>query len=230
MTILRFLDTETTSLRPDRRVWEVGMIRRNQATEAECRFFVDVGGVDLPGADLASLDVGRFWSRHPQAIRMIQGRSPFAWQEVETVWSLARDRDCWDVPDGAVLDPCDAAVVVAAWTHRAHIVGSVPGFDAEVLAALLRDDALTPTWHYHLIDVDTLAVGWLARRLVADAEAAAVTIPAKARAWDLAQPWTSDDLSRALGVEPPSEAERHTALGDARWAMRVYDAVMGAAL
>lgn len=26
----------------------------------------------------------------------------------------------------------------------------------------------------------------------------------------------------------PSEGDRHTALGDARWAMRIYDAVMGA--
>lgn len=44
-----------------------------------------------------------------------------------------------------------------------------------------------------------------------------------------ALPWRSDELSRLIGVEPPGEAERHTALGDARWAARAWDAVMGGA-
>jgi hypothetical protein len=41
-------------------------------------------------------------------------------------------------------------------------------------------------------------------------------------------PWKSHDLSAILGVESAVEDE-HTALGDARWAMRVYDAVMAGA-
>jgi hypothetical protein len=41
-------------------------------------------------------------------------------------------------------------------------------------------------------------------------------------------PWDSDALSRLCGVDPPGEVERHTALGDARWAMRLYDAIVGA--
>lgn len=40
-------------------------------------------------------------------------------------------------------------------------------------------------------------------------------------------PWPSDELSRLCGVEPSGEHERHTALGDARWAMRRYDAIIG---
>jgi len=38
-------------------------------------------------------------------------------------------------------------------------------------------------------------------------------------------PWDSDDLTAALGLDPVPEDERHTALGDARWVMRIYDAV-----
>jgi DNA polymerase III epsilon subunit-like protein len=34
-------------------------------------------------------------------------------------------------------------------------------------------------------------------------------------------------LSRKVGVEPPGEGVAHTALGDARWARDVYDAVTG---
>lgn len=44
---------------------------------------------------------------------------------------------------------------------------------------------------------------------------------------EIGLPWKSDDLSRACGVEPPTEDERHTALGDARWVMRLYDAITG---
>ncbi len=53
-----FLDTETTSLRPDREAWEVAIIRRDGEgfTEFECF----VGDLDLLNADPKSLLVGRF--------------------------------------------------------------------------------------------------------------------------------------------------------------------------
>ena len=64
---------------------------------------------------------------------------------------------------------------------------------------------------YHLIDVEALAVGWVC-------------------AWDrtdgrpgITPPWRSDDLSTALGVPPPAKDTRHTALGDAAWALAIYD-------
>ncbi|HTE66667.1 MAG TPA: hypothetical protein VK736_10485, partial [Candidatus Binatia bacterium] len=79
-----------------------------------------------------------------------------------------------------------------------------------------------PAWHYHLIDVEALAVGWLSglrSETTLATGAYAGFVPSL--------PWDSDDLSRACGVEPASEAERHTALGDARWAMRLYDAIVG---
>jgi hypothetical protein len=36
-------------------------------------------------------------------------------------------------------------------------------------------------------------------------------------------PWKSDDLSRLADVEPPGDDDRHTALDDARWAMRAWE-------
>ena len=43
------------------------------------------------------------------------------------------------------------------------------------------------------------------------------------------QAWTPErhheDLSRQCGVKPPGLGDRHTALGDARWAKRWYDAL-----
>jgi hypothetical protein len=96
-----------------------------------------------------------------------------------------------------------AAEIVERETRGAHLVGAVPNFDAETLDAMLR--------RHGLIDVEALAVGYLSR---------GATVP-------IEMPWNSDTLSRACGVEPPSGAERHTAMGDARWAMRLYDAITG---
>ena len=56
-----------------------------------------------------------------------------------------------------------------------------------------------------------LAVGWLC-------------------AWDGRPgipPWRSDDISTALGVPPPAKDTRHTALGDAAWALAIYDHITG---
>ena len=40
-------------------------------------------------------------------------------------------------------------------------------------------------------------------------------------------PWKSVDLAEQLGVQAPTEDERHTALGDAQWVRRIYERVMG---
>ena len=195
MTALCFVDTETDGVHPDRKVWEVAMIRREtDGTENEIDFFVEI---DLSTADPFGLKVGRFYDRHPLG-RYLAGKGV----------AMPAPYD-----DGnQYLSTAEAARMVARYTHGAHLVGAVPNFDAEVLARLLRDELLTPSWHYHLVDVEALMVGAL--------------VSSHFRT-DVPLPWRSDDLSRDLGVEPPSEDERHTALGDARWAMRCYDTVLG---
>ena len=189
---LVFVDCETDGLRPDRRVWEVAMIRRDDDGERETSLFVDI---DLSDAEPMALKVGRFYERHP-----------FFGDSTETVWIEA-----------------SAASEVERWTRGAHLVGAVPSFDAECLDVMLRRNRLVPAWHHHLIDVEAMAVGYLSR----GAYPMGVEDTGKRpRPWETL-PWKSDDLSRACGVEPPSGDERHTALGDARWAMRWYDAMTG---
>lgn len=187
---LCFVDTETTSLRPDRRAWEIAVIaRRPGHTDAEHTWLIDADHLDLGNADLAALRIGRFFDRHPQ-------------------YRPGREPDLGDVQDetGALAD-------VEAITRGAHLVGAVVSFDAEVLAARMRANGICPSWHYHVQDFETLIAGYLAGQ--------GKPVPPL--------PWKSDDLSRLIGVEPPAEDERHTALGDARWATRAWDAVMGAA-
>ncbi len=61
-----FIDTETTSLRPDRRAWEVGLIRREPGRpDAEHRWLIAADDLDLGNADSFALGVGRFYDRHP---------------------------------------------------------------------------------------------------------------------------------------------------------------------
>lgn len=85
------------------------------------------------------------------------------------------------------LPPSEADVLrqVEPLTRGAHLVGCVPNFDAEVIAARMRAHGLLPSWHYHLIDVETLAVGCLAAKRVA-----------------MSLPWDSEALAWAVGVDP----------------------------
>ena len=181
-----FIDTETTSLRHDRRAWEIAAITREPGRAwREESWFVAAEDLDLGNADLMSLKIGRFHERHPQ------------YASGGSAQSTGREH--------AVLR------AVEARTRGAHLIGAVPSFDAEVLGSRMRANGICPSWHYHLQDFETLIAGYL--------RGLGEPVP------DL--PWRSDDLSRVIGVEPPGEDERHSALGDARWAVRVWDAVMG---
>ena len=84
-----------------------------------------------------------------------------------------------------------------------HLAGAVISFDEERLRLLLRANGECPMWHYHLVDVEALAAGLC----------------------HMPPPWDSDELSRAVGVSPDNFT-RHSALGDARWAKAIYEAVM----
>lgn len=123
----------------------------------------------------------------------------------------------WDEKDSVSRQ--EAAKCIAPFMAGAHIVGAVPNFDTERIALMLRQYSLTPEWHYHLIDVENLAVGYVMGLREATGATGVRDIPL---------PWDSDRLSHLVGVEPPGAA-RHTAMGDARWAMAIYDRVTGGA-
>ena len=94
----------------------------------------------------------------------------------------------------------------------AIVVGSNPGFDIAFLTKLLQAHGRKLPWHYRPIDIATLAAGY---------------IYGHDRDFMLRndRPFSSYWVSREVGVEPPSREDAHTALGDARWARDLYDAV-----
>jgi DNA polymerase III epsilon subunit-like protein len=134
---LVWIDTETTSLRPDRRAWEIAVIvRRDGHPDREQTWLVDAADLDLGNADPRALAVGRYYDRHPQA--RVAGKTP--------------------PPEPDVLMQVEEA------TRDAVLLGSNPGFDTEVLGVRMRANGICPTWHYRPVDVPTLAWGVLAGR------------------------------------------------------------------
>lgn len=214
MTRLVFIDTETTSLRPDRRAWEIGLIVRSgsfpEATDKEFRFFIERDFLDLGNADPAALRIGRFYERHPE----FGGVAAAAANKTGVI----EHSHGFKMVGNEVWTEVRALLRIEELTRGAHLVGAVPNFDAEVLAARMREYGICPSWHYHLIDIEALMVGYIAGRHRANLASPEVPLP-----------WKSDDLAQRCGVQPLADKDRHTALGDARWARDIYDAVMGGA-
>lgn len=176
MTLV-FLDTETTSLRNDRRAWDIGAITRYDGQpDEEQSWLIDSIDLDLGNADLMGLKIGKFYERHPYASG-----------------NISRTR---------VVGEQVALNAIERLTRGATIVGAVPNFDTEVLGNRMRANGICPSWHYHLIDVETLAAG-------------ALRLP---------PPWNFDKVLAAYELTY-DEADRHTALGDARMVRDLYDAV-----
>jgi hypothetical protein len=113
--------------------------------------------------------------------------------------------------DLPVLPEDEVACQVAARLEGAFLVGAVSSFEDTGLFKLLDRYGLIPAdgeppWHYHLVCVENLAAGLLG----------------------VEPPWNSTELSLAVGVDP-AEFDRHTATGDVRWAIAIYDAVIALA-
>lgn len=182
---LCFVDTETTSLRDDRRIWEIALINRPNGNRwPSSRMLMQIEDVDLSDADPHALQIGGFYQRH----------GDYTTNGVRV--------------DTELLPEADAAVYVERYTRGAVLVGINPPFDADGLAAMLRRNRLVPSWDYHMIDVRQLAFGWLMRE-------------PKLRHID--PKISTDALAELTGFAPPDEAVRHTAMGDAQFALDWFD-------
>lgn len=185
MNDIVFMDTETLGLDINAPIWEFAAIKR---------VFDDDGS-------WAEEEL-HFFVQHADAEEWI----PSLREDFVADYRARYDETtafCWSA----------AARSIASFVGGATVVGAVPDFDTtRIRHQLLGPLGIEDPWHYHLIDVENLAVGYLR----------GLAVPG------FAPPWNSDEVSSALGVTVP-EDERHTAMGDARWAMRLYDAVMGGA-
>lgn len=115
-----------------------------------------------------------------------------------------------------------AAEILYGLLNGVVMIGSNPAFDAEMLTHLFGRYYDNPRpWHYRTEDIATLAAGFRFGQASTGALGGDFAFPSDYPQ----QPYSSYGLSRAVGVEPPAKEVAHTALGDARWAKAVYDAV-----
>lgn len=207
MTPLAFVDTETTHLDAELGdAWEVAVILRdfddNTPTDTEYAWQIRP---DLATADPEALKIGRYLERFA-----VPSHAEAAWTGYE---------------DGPVL-PMRRAEVTDAIRNvlsGAVLVGSNPGFDDRFLRKLLGPGSAQ--WHYRPVDIATLAAG----RKLGMTEMARCAGSKIFASDEVPFPFSSRALSRWTGVEPPGDDVAHTALGDARWARDVFDAVTGGA-
>lgn len=125
-----------------------------------------------------------------------------------------------------IADPGVAARAVAKMLDGRTLIGAVPNFDEKFLERWLRRFDQCGVWHYHLVCVENLAAGWLMGRAAGVELAGESTDGFKDDRHVAMPPWNSNELSRAIGVEP-DDFDRHTALGDVEWALAIYKAVNG---
>jgi DNA polymerase III epsilon subunit-like protein len=231
MKPLAFLDTEATGLDPaQHEIWEVALILRrvDRLDDGFTEYLPDVEHVwqlpvDLGRADPIGLNIGRFHER-----RWPVFAPGFNDQDLQMLDSRQVAGAVDGIEGGG--DYVVANVLMRAWaehfvelTRDAQLIGNVVSFDEERLRQLLRRLGQCPMWHYHLVDVECLAAGYLAGRH----RGLSPEGPTDDRALLARPPWNSEDLSQAVGVDP-RKYDQHTALGDARWAKAIYDAVVTA--
>lgn len=138
---LVFLDTETTSLRPDRRIWEAAAVVRpagavDASQDQHYQWFINIDDLDLGEADPKSLMIGKFYQRHPQ-------------MQMQPSWPLGLQDESY------VMRQLEKI------TRDAIIIGAVVNFDTEAISERMRFRGVCPSWHYHLGDVENLAAGAL---------------------------------------------------------------------
>lgn len=209
--------------------------------------------IDLRDSDPESLNIGRFFIRHVDQLEADADTA--VWRPPagpRPSLNLARrkalrahhttlielvdhivDTDALDPGTVIAVTEADAAAIVAHWTEGAHIIGLNPQFDMHTLSEMLaRHGRHHEPWDYHLTNVATEAAAWLRgqlhtalpvlRGLCRDGQAA----EAAALLAELATlPRRSGRLSELCGVELPAAEDAHTALGDARWMRRWWDAI-----
>jgi hypothetical protein len=130
------------------------------------------------------------------------------------------------------LDNWETAIKLGDLLKGRHLVGACPWFDSERLHKLWRHfgegrnrvENHNHPWHYHLMDVECLLLGYKARdEIHVDHKSLETVIDI-----ELDLPIKSTDIMAGVGIEPlTKETGHHTAIGDARKAKECWEFLFG---
>jgi len=192
------IDTETLGLDPDYHpLWEVAVI----VDGVEHQWFQKVGLRAQLQADPYAVELGGFNERYDPDIALDPHDSVRRFNELVTGRHLVGACPWFD----------------SERMHRTHRM-SLPAYNGETVAEQM--EARRTPWHYHLIDVEALAIGYLCGLQQGSDDYYETRQFATL-------PWKSTELSLALYVDPEQFLPKHTALADARWALAMWEAMMG---
>lgn len=126
-------------------------------------------------------------------------------------WGKNGERYKWSDPRAAALD-------VVTKTSGAYLCGMNVDFDADFLEHLLFACGLSPAWEYKPVELESMMLGYLSN--LRDHEGVPTVSMSELF------PFRSSDLSRRIGIDPDI-FDRHTAMGDAKWAYSVFRKITG---
>lgn len=139
-----YLDVETTRKDLARQPWEIALIRRvvhaqslQLLDEHALTIYIRPEDLDLDRSDPESLEVSRFYDRHPS----ITG-DPLEHDQI-------------------LCSAAEAAALVVEQSFGGEIHGVVPSFDTLTLGGLLVAHGYEPRWKERLVDVTVLGEGML---------------------------------------------------------------------
>lgn len=204
MSPIAFIDTETVTLEPGPDVvWEIGVITRDEGRpDQEWRFQLRP---NMAKADPEALEISRFQERYELSGKRTQALA----------WSPQNGNEPAKLSYGAL------AMSLGAVLGGRSIFGICPSFDTLRLGLFLRrqwagvPDYRDP-WHYQPHDVEDEVAGYLR----------GCKVDSVGGADPYAIPRPTEILAAGVGVTLKPE-DQHTALGDARFARDLYDAVHG---
>lgn len=203
MTLI-FVDTETTGLDPAKghRPWEIALIIRGHRDPSNDGEWVFQHRADLSKADPMALQIGGYYPR---------SLPDMPYHDLVVVDAPASG---YTYPYEGEHQPKKAGFphsALAELLDGATLVASAPAFDASMLKALLEDHGHYATWSHRLLDVRAMTIGLLLGTVATESEVLSLS---------------SDALCKRVGAWPAEGEDRHTALGDARWVERWYDAIV----
>lgn len=191
MANIVFVDTETTGLDPHtHELWEIAIVEQDGTEHVFTSEPTPQAVQDMPKQ---ASDINQYFER-TQA-------PDWEWDLSQYVMKGNPFRDVHDLLDGSIM------------------VGSNPQFDLDFITQWFKyhqanHNFAAPQPHYRLIDIPTLALGYVLGNGAANAT-------------DIAFPFKSTDITDLAGVPFQNPTLRHTALADAHWCRDAWQHIVG---